>query len=131
MNYHAGDCYDREEVFIEALHQGVIFSALGKFNHRTPKKLHIHLYQKPSIISSAKLALSMRWNDSRTINFEKSKGHENRETIDEFETRREELINLIHDGAFGKFSYSCKKNYFQITWHHPDFFVPNSIKIII
>ena len=112
MNYHAGESYDREEVFSEALYQGVIFSALGKFNHRTPKKLHIHLYQKPSIISSAKLALSMRWN---------------RETIDEFQTRREELIKLIHDGALGKFSYSCKKNYFQITWHHPDFFIPNSI----
>lgn len=127
MNYHADDCYDREEVFIEALHQGVIFSALGRFNHRTPKQLHIHLCQKPSIISSAKLALSMRWNDPRTVNFEKSEGYEDRETIDEFKTRREELINLIHDGAFGKFSYSCRKNYFQITWHHPDFFVPNSI----
>ena len=127
MNYHAGESYEREEVFIEALYQGVIFSALGKFNHRTPKKLHIHLYQKPSIISSAKLALSMRWNDPRTVNFEKRKGYENRETIDEFQTRREELIKLIHDGALGKFSYSCKKNYFQITWHHPDFFVPNSI----
>jgi len=127
MNYHAGDCYDREEVFIEALHQGVIFSALGKFNHRTPKQLHIHLHQKPSIFSSTTLGLSMRWNDPRTINFEKIKGYEDRETFEEFETRREELINLIHDGAFGKFSYSCRKNYFQITWHHPDFFVPNSI----
>lgn len=127
MNYHAGDCYDREEVFIEALHQGVIFSALGKFNHRTPKQHHIHLYQKPSIISSAKLDLSMRWNDSRTVNFEKTKGYEDRETVDEFQKRREELINIINEGAFGKFSYSCKKNYFQITWHHPDFFVSNSI----
>ena len=92
MNYHAGDCYDREEVFIEALHQGVIFSALGKFNHRTPKQHHIHLYQKPSIISSAKLDLSMRWNDSRTVNFEKTKGYEDRETVDE-----------LFDERFGKF----------------------------
>ena len=86
MNYHAGESYEREEVFIEALHQGVIFSALGKFNHRTPKQHHIHLYQKPSIISSAKLALSMRWNDQSKI--EKSKGYENRETIDEFQIEK-------------------------------------------
>ena len=47
MNYHAGESYEREEVFIEALHQGVIFSALGKFNHRTPKQHQIHLYKSP------------------------------------------------------------------------------------
>ena len=125
--------YSREEVIHNCFSGGLILQGLGKFSHKTPKKLLYFFDRNPSLMRAGRVTTTMRWNDPRTIDKAREDEERNtfRESNNEYEQRHNELATAWNNGLFGPYEYEVTEREVSFKWRYPQFFKPDSIADIV
>jgi len=125
--------YSREEVINNFFSGGLILRGLGKFTHKTPKKLHYFFNTNPSLMRAGRVTTSMRWDDPRTTDIAREDDKRNtfRESSDEYEQRHNELAVAWNNGLFGPYEYEVTEREVSFKWKYPKFFKLDSMADIV